>query len=274
MPFFSHDGLQFHFRESGGGGVPFVFQHGLGADVSQPFDLFMPPPGVRLLGFDCRAHGETRPLGPEEKISVVQFADDLRAFLDHLGIQRAVVGGISMGAEMALNFALAHPNRVLGLVLSRPAWLDESRADNMKVFATIAEFIRKYGAWEGAQRFQQTAAYQEVLKVSPDNASSLVAQFVHPRAAETVAKLERIPIHAPRHSRATWRHIAAPTLVIVNRQDAIHPFEFGDVLASAIPRATLVEVAPKSVSKERHAAEVQRALAEFFEKHFGARQGD
>ena len=268
MPFFAHDGIQFHYRDSGGSGVPFVFQHGLGADVSQTFELFRPPPGFRLLSFDCRGHGETRPLGPEEKISVVQFVDDLRAFLDHLRIERAVIGGISMGAEISLNFALAHPARLLGLVLSRPAWLDESRVDNMKVFSTIADFIRKYGAWEGAQRFQQTAAYQEVLKVSPDNASSLVSQFVHPRAEETVAKLERIPLHAPRHPRATWKQITVPTLVIVNRQDAIHPFEFGEVLAQNIPGASLVEVTPKSVGKERHRDDVHCALDNFLVKNF------
>ena len=143
----------------------------------------------------------------------------------------------------------------------------------MKVFSTIAEFIRQYGAWEGAQRFQQTAAYLEVLKVSPDNASSLVSQFVHPRAEETVAKLERIPVHAPRYSRATWEQITVPTLVIVNRQDAIHPFEFGEVLAGAIPGARLVEVVPKSVSKERHGAEVQRALEGFLTANFRGARG-
>ena len=268
MPFFTHDGIQFHFRDSGGSGVPFVFQHGLGADVGQTFELFAPPPGFRLLSFDCRAHGETKPLGPEDKISVEQFAEDLRAFLDQLRIKRAVIGGISMGAAMALHFALTHPERVLGLVLSRPAWLDESRADNMKVFSTIAEFIRKYGAWEGAQRFQQTAAYLEVLKVSPDNADSLVSQFVHPRAEETVAKLERIPAYVPQHTRADWQRIGVPTLVLANHQDAIHPFEFGEVMARMIPHAVLAEVTPKSVSKERHGAEVQRAVAGFLGKHF------
>ena len=144
MPFFEHDGIQFYYRDSGTG-LPFVFQHGLGAEVSQTFDLFQPPAGFRLITFDCRAHGETRPLGPEEKISVEQFAEDLGALLDHLGVEHAVVGGISMGAATALHFALTHPERVLGLVLARPAWLDESRADNMKVFSTIAEFIRKHG---------------------------------------------------------------------------------------------------------------------------------
>jgi pimeloyl-ACP methyl ester carboxylesterase len=259
MPFFEHDGIQFHYRESGDG-VPFIFQHGLGADANQTFELFQPPAGMRLLTFDSRGHGETRPLGPEEKISIKIFSDDLLAFMRHLGIERAIIGGISMGAAIALHFALTHRERVIGLVLSRPAWLDESRSDNLKVFATIAEFIRKYGAWEGAQRFQQTIAYQEVLKVSPDNANSLLGQFAHPRAEETVAKLERIPAHIPKHSRAEWQSIRAPTLVLANQQDAIHPFDFGEVLAREIPGARLVEITPKSVSKERHTADVQRAL--------------
>ncbi len=266
MPHFTHDGLEFHYRETGAG-VAFVFQHGLGADVSQIFDLFQPPTGVRLISFDCRGHGETRPLGPEEKIGIGQFTDDLHALLDHLEIERAVVGGISMGAEISLNFALEHPERVMGLVLSRPAWLDQSREDNMRVFSTIAEFIRKYGAWEGAQRFQQTEAYQAVLRASPDNANSLVSQFVHPRAAETVAKLERIPIHTPRHTRLAWKRIQVPTLVLVNRQDAVHPYQFGEVFAQSIPGATLIEVTPKSVSKEGHFADVQRALVDFLTKH-------
>jgi pimeloyl-ACP methyl ester carboxylesterase len=267
MAFFEHDGIQFHYRESGRG-LPFVFQHGLGADTAQTFELLQPPPGIRLLTFDCRAHGETRPVGPEEKIGVEQFSEDLGAFLDHLGLERAVVGGISMGAAITLRFALEHPERTAGLVLSRPAWLDESRADNMKVFATLAEYIRRYGAWEGAQRYQETEAFQSVLKLSPDNANSLLSQFAHPRAEETVARLERIPNYVPAHKRAEWKRIRVPTLVLVNRQDEIHPFEFGEVLAREIPGAQLVEVTAKSVSKEKHAAEVQRALADFLTQNF------
>ncbi len=263
MHFFEHDGLRFHYRDSGAG-IPFVFQHGLGADVNQTFELFKPPPGIRLLTFDCRGHGETRPLGPEDKVTVEQFTEDLRAFLEHLGIKRAVVGGISMGAAIALRFALEYSERTLGLVLSRPAWLDESRADNMRVFSTLAEFIRKYGAWEGAQRYQETEAFQHVKRVSPDNADSLLGQFAHPRAEETVAKLERIPTYVPTHRREAWKQIAVPALVLVNRLDEIHPFEFGEMLASTISGARLVELAPKSVSKEQHSADVQRALESFF----------
>src|SRR4051794_12024908 len=108
MPFFERDGLWFHYLDKGQG-LPFVFQHGLGGDVSQPFGLYSPREGVRLIGFDARAHGETRPLGDLKKVSIEPFADDLVALLDHLGVARAVVGGISLGAAVALSVALRHP---------------------------------------------------------------------------------------------------------------------------------------------------------------------
>ena len=40
MPIFRHDDIEFHYQDSGSGGRPFVFQHGLGGDVNQPFGLF------------------------------------------------------------------------------------------------------------------------------------------------------------------------------------------------------------------------------------------
>lgn len=270
MPFFEHDGIRFHYRESGSG-IPFIFQHGLGADLTQTFGLLQPPPGIRLLTFECRGHGETRPLGPEETISVETFTEDLRAFLEALQIERGIIGGISMGAAIALRFALLYPDRVLGLVLSRPAWLDESRGDNLNVFTTLAKFIRQYGAVEGAKRYQETDAFQSVLKASPDNANSLLGQFSQPRAEETVAKLERIPPYVPQHSRADWKRIQVPTLVLANQHDAIHPLEFGQVLAREIPHAEFVELTSKSVSLERHNADVQRAISAFLIRHFAQR---
>src|SRR5437867_11861536 len=56
MPTSFHDEIQFHYEDAGSG-LPFIFQHGLGADVTQPFALFQPPPGSHLLAFDGRSHG-------------------------------------------------------------------------------------------------------------------------------------------------------------------------------------------------------------------------
>jgi hypothetical protein len=62
-----------------------------------------------------------------------------------------------------------------------------------------------------------------------------------------------------------------PTLVLVNRHDAVHPFEFGEVLAREIAGAELVELTPKSINKEQHAADVQRALTAFLGKNFATK---
>ena len=262
MPTFSHDGLTFHYREAGAG-LPFIFQHGLGAEVSQTFSLFTPPAGIRMITLDCRGHGQTVPLGPEDKINIPQFATDVLALMDHLKLEKAVVGGISMGAATALHLVLTHPERVLGLVLSRPAWLESSRSAGLEIFGALAQLIRRYGAWEGASRFQASEQFQRIKASSPDNALSLLAQFAHPRAEETVAKLERIPQHVPAHGRSEWRRIAVPTLVLGNRQDSSHPFEVAEEFAREIPGAVLRELTPKSRDKEQHTRDTQCALEEF-----------
>jgi len=57
MPTFSRDDMHFYSQHTSSG-LPFIFQHGLGADVTQPFGLFQPPSGIALLAFDARAHGK------------------------------------------------------------------------------------------------------------------------------------------------------------------------------------------------------------------------
>ncbi len=265
--YFLHDSINFQYQETGRG-VPFFFQHGLGGDVNQPFGLFQPPAGFRLLSFDCRAHGQTRPVGPDEKISLSSFADDLLALMDYLKIAQAVVGGISMGAAVALNFALRYPGRVRGLILQRPAWLDGPRHENVEVYTEMARLIRRHGALKGLEVFKLSPLYQNVLKQSPNAAKSLVGQFLHPRAEETVVLFERIPLDAPNHDRAEWRAINAPTLVLANRQDPVHPFAYGETLAREIPGAVFKELTPKAVSVEQHNAGVQRFIEDFLTLHF------
>lgn len=262
MALFEHDGLSFRYLDIGGG-LPFVFQHGLGGDVHQVSGIFHPPEGLRLITFDCRAHGETHPLGDEDRICFLSFADDLALLMDHLSIKRAVVGGISMGAAVALNFALRYTDRIMGLVLSRPAWLVGHREDNVAVFSLIARLLREHGPQRGQRIFQESTLYRDILRESSDAANSLLGQFQHPRAQETVARLERIPRDQPYARLEELDHIACPTLILANRQDPIHPFAYGETLARTIPNAVFRELTPKSVDKALHEREVQRFVTEF-----------
>jgi pimeloyl-ACP methyl ester carboxylesterase len=266
MPFFPHDGLQFHYQRSGQG-IPFIFQHGLGGDLSQPIGIFTPPQGIELLSFDFRAHGGTRPLGDAAKLSFASFADDLKTFMDQMQLERAVIGGISMGAGVSLNFGLRFPDRVLGLVLSRAAWLDGAMPQNVKIFSKVSQAIGQHGAQRGLELFKLSEAYREVLQESPDVAASLLKQFESPRAEETYLRLERMPKDAPNYDRREWKSIRVPTLVLANRQDPIHPYEYGDIIAQHIPEAEFREITSKSVSLAQHEADTQNFIQEFLQRH-------
>jgi pimeloyl-ACP methyl ester carboxylesterase len=302
MPFFFRENLRFHYLDLGlnpGGelrdshersaglpacaspdrrpallssgqdsGVPFFFQHGLGGDSERVFALVEPPPGFRLFGLDCRGHGKTTPLGEVERLGFDSFADDLVALMDHLNLSQAIIGGTSMGAGVALNCALRHPERVRGLVLLRPAWLDGPMLENARVFGFIARLIREHDPQRGAEIFKQSETCSSISTESPDAVNSLLELFVHPRAVETVAKLERLPQDAPNRDRAQWRRIRVPALVLANRRDSIHPFEYGTTLAREIPGAQFAELTPKSASVSQYTRDFRRHLGEFLRAHF------
>ena len=269
MPFFNRDSIGFHYLQKGAG-IPFFFQHGLGGDAEAVCALLEPPPGFHMISLDFRGHGKTTPLGHIEKIGFESFADDLLALMDHRGIAKAIIGGTSMGAGVALNCALRHKNRVLGLVLQRAAWLDSPRPENVAVFGLIAELVRKHGPPDGLQIFKQTSLYAAVAAVSSDSANSLLAQFTHPRALETVAKLERIPQDAPNWDRGQWRSLTVPTLILANRSDPIHPFEYGKALAQEIPGAEFRELTPKSVNLAKYTQEVRSYISDFLVSHWSS----
>ena len=173
-----------------------------------------------------------------------------------------------MGAVLAQNFVLRYSNLVLRLVLSRPGWRDRPHPKNVAVFPEIAQLIRQHGIVQGHERFVQSKSYREIRRHSPDASNSRLNQFDHPRADETVVKLERIPNDAPRHTLLELSNIQLPTLVLANRHDLIHPFDYGQIQALAIPGAELKEVTSKSVSCERHEREVQYYMRDFLKRRF------
>lgn len=261
MPRFQRHALTFHYRETGAG-LPFVFQHGLGGDVSQPFGLFAPPPGIRLIAFDCRGHGGSD-LGPEDQLRLAVFAEDLVGLLDALNLNRVVLGGISMGAAVALRVGAHHPERCLGLVLSRPAWLDSPNPFNVQVFGQITALLRTHGAVEGHRRLVATPEFAELQAKFPDTANSLASQFLKPRAVEVAPLFARIARDDHGTTARDWERITVPTLVLGNRQDPIHPFDYAETLATRIPGAELVELASKSIDAQAHQRQVQSALTTF-----------
>lgn len=268
MPAFTHNGIRFAYADSGSGRVPFAFQHGLGGECSQPLSLFAPPDWMRLICLDCRGHGATA-LGTEEALGFDTYADDVAALLDHLGVGQAIAGGISMGAGIALNLAHRHPARVLGLVLIRPAWLNEPMAAR-PLYQLVASLLREHGAEEGLRRLLDAPAFQALLAEAPAGARALADQFAQPGIAAGAARFARLSDDIPYTAAAQIEAIRVPTLVIATHHDPIHPFAYAEELAARIPRATLVEVPAKSVDEQAYQREVQAALEQFVTAHYAA----
>ena len=104
------------FYESRGDGPPVVLIHGGNLDAGMwDADAAALATRFRVITYDVRPYGRSGPVTGD-----YAWHNDLRALLDHLKIDRASLVGLSLGARVAVNFALAHPGRVHRLVLAGP----------------------------------------------------------------------------------------------------------------------------------------------------------
>jgi len=116
MPFADINGQRIRFEDSGGDGPPVVLSHGFLMD----HEMFAPQveafsPEFRVITWDERGFGETEFDG--EPFTYWDSARDCLGLLDHLGVERAVLGGMSQGGFLSMRAALLAPQRVRALVL-------------------------------------------------------------------------------------------------------------------------------------------------------------
>ncbi|WP_246664994.1 alpha/beta hydrolase [Neorhizobium sp. P12A] len=245
-----------------GEGLPVLFQHGLGGDEAQVAQNFPETGDMRRITVECRGHGASS-LGSTRPFSIAMFAEDVLAAAKDRGLDRFIVGGISMGAAIALHLGHHHPERVAALVLVRPAWMFDVAPDNMAAARAVASSIHSHPPEEARSLFERSEIGMQMKAGSPDNFASLLGYFDRPNGFEFASVLADIASDGPGVSQAAAAALAIPTLVIGNQQDAIHPLSYARVLAETIPDATFVEVAAKAADKERHFAEVQDAIGLF-----------
>ena len=255
------DGLMLEF-EVAGRGRPILWQHGLGATFAQPAGVFPTVDGLQRITLACRGH-ESSDLGEPSQISFETFADDALVLLDHLGIERAAVGGISLGAGITLRLAALYPTRVSRFVMARPAWVDQPSLETQGAYLAVAEIIAHHGLSDGLAVIQQRPEYLALVSASPDNAKSILSYFSRPRPETTMALLSRISSSFPGVSREDMAKIIAPTLIIGNGEDAVHPLAYAKALSALIPAARLKVITSKTMNAAAYEWEFKQALAEF-----------
>jgi pimeloyl-ACP methyl ester carboxylesterase len=242
----------------GGEGLPVIFQHGLGGDEAQVAEVFPDGQGIRRLTLECRGQGKSS-LGNANELSIANFADDVLVFADSRGVDRFIIGGISMGAAIALRIAIRHPKRVTALILARPAWLWNAAPENMKPFVEVASYLQQ----RTVNDFETSATAQRLAREAPDNLLSLKKFFAVKDRSATATLLEAIAADGPDVSEAEVRSISAPTLVLGHKIDVVHPLEFAQTLATMIAGSQFAEITPKATDKPKHVAEFRKAVAQF-----------
>jgi pimeloyl-ACP methyl ester carboxylesterase len=214
---------------------------------------------LRVLHFDARGFGGSTPLG--RALTMDRIADDAALLLDELGIERATVGGCSMGGYAALAFARRHAARLRRLVLidtRAGADTDEARAGR----AALAERVLAEGATPAADAFLPRLVGEYTRREQPALVERLRERILAaaPRGiADALHGLAARPDSLP-----TLAQVAVPTLVLVGAEDVVTPVAEAQVLADGIAGAGLEVVAGAGhlASLEQPAA-VNAALARF-----------
>ncbi|UVK44008.1 alpha/beta hydrolase [Mesorhizobium sp. AR07] len=254
-------GLRLSVAETGTG-APFIFQHGLCGDASQPAQVFPLDTAFRCVTVECRGHGLSE-TGSKNALSIETFADDITGYIERSNMVRPVLGGISMGAAISIRIAVRSPGLIKALVIARPAWLADPAPDNMRPNALAGDLLGRMQPTEARLAFEDSeiAACLEVH--GPDNLNSIRGFFSRQPIDVTAALLSGISADGPGVSEDEIQRISVPTLVIGHERDAVHPISHARTLAAWIPDARFVEITPKAESPAAYRADFQAALATF-----------
>jgi pimeloyl-ACP methyl ester carboxylesterase len=244
-----------------GQGLPLVFQHGLTANLKQAVTLLQDMNDIQLLSIDCPGHGESR-LSPGYQPSFINYADELIRFLDRQGVQKAVFGGISMGSGISVNIALRYPERVSGLVLVRPAWLDRPNPENLLVLLPAAELM---GRPDGKQEFSKLP---EFLKIEPPAAAQSVLGVFSPDQQADLSRVIRAMVgDRPFEDIEQLKQIDVPTLIIGNDDDPLHPYAMAEKIQQSIPGSVLRQVTSRYIADPLHTTQVRSSIQEFIQEN-------
>ena len=221
----------------GDSGIPCVLLHGVLVDSLMNRDLAarFVSQGYRVILLDLLGHGESdKPTDPRE-LRIDFFAEQTLALLDHLGIERALVGGISLGAITALQVAAQAPDRCVGLFIEMPVMEWSTMFAALLLVPVIA--LVDYGSFIGRP-------LARLLRRIPRPTNGLLASLLNAASAEPeviTAILHGIlvgPVVPPSERR---RQLTMPTLVIGHRGDRLHAHRDAAELAREMPNARLLE---------------------------------
>lgn len=229
-----------HVEVDGVGPTTLVLLHGFGGSARnwRPQQRALRD-AARVALADVRGHARSDAPLDADAYRPERFVDDVARVLDHLGVARAVVGGLSMGGGIAARFAIAHPDRVAGLVLvALPPGADEGTRQRSWALA-FADALERDGLDAAGERFAWGP--ESGLDANAGKLVKLGFAEHEPQAlAHTLRGLLALQPGAEELG-TSLAAIARPILLLVGGRD---PVSLGPMqrLAAALPTAELVVI--------------------------------
>ena len=189
--------------------------------------------GYRVIAPDLRGFGESDV--PGNSYSMGRFADDMIALLDHLGIERAVVIGMSMGGYVLLNMLERYRERIAAacFIVTRSGADDE--AGKAKRLA-MARDVATFGSQVVSDIFAKLLFADETLKKRPELPAQVACWM---RATDPLGLAGGLLAMAGREdSTPLLGNLHLPALVIGAEEDRAMPIENVSVFTAALPQST------------------------------------
>ncbi|NCP18994.1 MAG: 3-oxoadipate enol-lactonase [Erythrobacter sp.] len=257
MPFVDNEGARIYWRQHGAAGQPvLLLLNSIGTDMTV-WDRCVPHLSAhfRLIRMDTRGHGASD--APRGDYDMALLARDVASVMNAAGVESARVAGVSLGAMIAMQLALDHPQRVdaLGLVctsvtMDPKAWqarIEAVRDGGMGAIAGLA--MERFFAPGFADRHPEIVdgVAAELLAMDPAGYAGASAAI---RDMDLLARLNRI---------------GCPALVITGSQDVSTPADpHGDVLLNGISGAQSAQLACGHIAPLEVPLELAAALRRFF----------
>lgn len=249
----SFNGNRIGFDEYGEGERAIVLVHGLlmNRRMFERLGPALAERGNRVVCIDLLGHGRSDQPEDLRLYSMPLFAEQIVALLDHLRLERAVVGGTSLGANVGLELAVRHPDRVKGLFIEMPV-LDNALAAVAAIFAPVLLGLRLgRPAFELSSRLARLVPRTHFLL-------DIGLDWARRRPGPSVAVLEGLLLGETAPGREQRSHIAQPALVVGHPGDPLHPFSDSGMLVEELPAARLVRagsivewrIAPRRLTEE------------------------
>jgi pimeloyl-ACP methyl ester carboxylesterase len=235
---FDYDGHRLEYTEYGSGDRVVVLLHGqlMPRRMHEPLARALAGEGYHVYTLDLLGHGRSdKPTDPA-LYSMTAFGHQVVAFLDHRGVDQAVVGGTSLGANTTLEVAAHAPERLRGMIIEMPV-LDNAVEAGIIAFAPLLFVARTVPIAVTAVSRLAQAVPRSLVPFWSGIALDTMSQDPDAMAA-TIHGIFYGRVAPPRHERVT---IDVPTLVIGHPRDPIHPAADAAMLAEELVSCRFVE---------------------------------